>query len=85
MKYESLITMLAIIFFLFSNCQNEKELIFGKSKETKKKERDCDPVLTFFICESQCQNVNEKNISCSSLKGSCYIQRNNICTGNHNM
>ena len=71
--------------FNFSFCQNEKEQPFGKSKDAKKKERECDPVLTFFICESYCINTPNYIENCQTAKGSCYIQRNNICTGSNNM
>ncbi|TGM22826.1 hypothetical protein EHQ82_06735 [Leptospira selangorensis] len=73
------------ILLLFANCQKEREDIFGKSKETRKKERDCDPVLTFLICESHCINNPNNVSSCETAKGSCYIQRNNLCTGSNNM
>ncbi|WP_156808611.1 hypothetical protein [Leptospira terpstrae] len=77
--------IILILLLLFANCQKEKEDIFGKSKETRKKERECDPVLTFFICESTCINPPSYVQNCDSAKGSCYIQRNNICTGSNNM
>ncbi|MCW7490880.1 hypothetical protein [Leptospira meyeri] len=84
MKIYLRILMLFLI-LQFVNCQKEKDDIFGKSKETRKKERDCDPVLTFFLCESHCINPPSYVQNCETAKGSCYIQRNNICTGSNNM
>ncbi|XDD52991.1 hypothetical protein AB3N62_10905 [Leptospira sp. WS4.C2] len=78
-----IINLLLIINFSF--CQNEKEPLFGKSKDEKKKERECNPVLTFFICESYCINTPNYIENCETAKGSCYIQRNNICTGSTDM
>ncbi|PKA06412.1 hypothetical protein CH366_19275 [Leptospira harrisiae] len=77
--------LILLLLLLLANCQKEREDIFGKSKETRKKERECDSVLTFFICESTCINTPSNVQNCESTKGSCYIQRNNICTGSNNM
>lgn len=85
MKNKLIYILIPLLIFSFSFCQNEKEKLFGKSKGEKKKERECDPVLTFFICESYCINTPKYIENCETAKGSCYIQRNNICTGSNNM
>ncbi|XDD45224.1 hypothetical protein AB3N60_10905 [Leptospira sp. WS39.C2] len=77
--------IIILLLILFSHCQKEREDIFGKSKETKEKERTCDPVATFFVCEviniQLCVNSGLTENECSSRKGACYIQRANLCNG----
>ncbi|MCW7460436.1 hypothetical protein ND856_18945 [Leptospira bandrabouensis] len=77
--------ILIIIIILVFNCQKEREELFGKSKETKEKEANCNPVGSFFVCEvinvQLCLNAGISETECRSRISGCYLQRASACNG----